>query len=412
MLDGLKIIELSAFVAAPLCGLTLSQLGAQVIRIDPPGGNIDVTRMPHAPGGDSLYWASLNRGKSSVIVDYRQAAGQALIRRMLGTVGDDDDGGGILVTNLALEGELEYDALKASRADVIVVRLIGSPDGRREMDYTVNCAVGLPLMTGAPDQGPVNHVFPAWDALAGLTLANAVLAAVLNRRRTGRGALITLALSDVAMAMMSNLGYLADAAVNRNCRLQDGNFVYGAYGDSFRTSDGRHVIVVAISNAQWQALMQALDMGMAVTAAAAALQRSVADERGRYEARELISACLRPWFAQRSLAQVQQTLASSKALWGVYRSLPQLLDEDPRCSPGNPLFEAVDHPGVGRYLVARSPLDVATAPRRAAGAPPQLGEHTEAVLRSMALSDAEIERLASEGVIARATGRPRGEPTA
>lgn len=396
MLDGIKLIELSAFVAAPLCGLTLSQLGAQVIRVDPPGGNIDVTRMPYAPGGESLYWTSLNRGKSSVIVDFRQPAGRALIRRMLVASGDD---GGILVSNLALEDDLEYESLRSLRADVIVVRLVGSPDGRREMDYTVNCAIGFPMMTGTPGQGPVNHVFPAWDAVAGLTLANAVLAAVLDRRRTGRGALVTVALSDVAMGMMSNLGYLADATVNGTCRSHDGNFVYGAYGDTFRTADGRYVIVVAISNGQWYALMQALGLGKAVAGAAAALGHSLADERGRYEARELISACLRPWFARRGFADVQEVLSSSKALWGAYRTVPQMLEEDPRCSTGNPMFELVDHGEVGRYLVARSPLDVANAPRRFAGVPPQLGEHTEAVLRSMSLNGDEIGRLAADGVI-------------
>lgn len=398
MLDGIQLIELSAFVAAPLCGLTLSQLGAHVIRIDPPGGNMDVTRMPYAPDGQSLYWASLNRGKSSMVVDFRQQAGQALIRRMLAAPGDD---GGILVTNLALVGELDYESLRAARPDVIVVRLVGSPDGRREVDYTVNCAVGFPMMTGAPGQGPVNHVFPAWDAVAGLTLANAVVAALLDRRRTGRGALVTLALSDVAMSMMSNLGYIADAAVNGTCRSHDGNFVYGAYGDAFRTADGRHVIVVAISNGQWRALMQALGLGKAVGDAAAAMGHDLSDERGRYEAREFISACLRPWFASRSFADIEKALSSSKALWGAYRTVPQMLEEDPRCSTNNPMLELAEHQGVGRYLVSRSPLHIEGGARRPVGAPPRLGEHTEAVLRSLAVDADELERLAAQGVIAR-----------
>lgn len=401
LLEGITVIELSAFVAAPLCGLTLSQLGARVIRIDPPGGNMDVSRMPHAPDGQSLYWTSLNRGKASVVIDFKQPKGQEVIRRMLGAPGDD---GCILVTNLALEGELDYESLRSARPDVIVVRLLGSPDGRREVDYTVNCAVGFPMMTGMPGQGPVNHVLPAWDVVAGLTLSNAVVAAVLDRRRTGRGALVTLALSDVAMWAMSSLGYVADAAVNGTCRLQDGNFLYGAYGDTFRTGDGRHVIVVAISDGQWRALLQALGLGKAVSEAAIAMDHDLSNESGRYAARDFISACLRPWFASRRFADVEKVLSASKALWGAYRTVPQMLEEDRRCSTDNPIFELADHPGAGRYLVSRSPLSVEGIERRSAGAPPRLGEDTEAVLRSMGVGAGELERLSAGGVIACATG--------
>src|SRR6185369_13965951 len=95
MLSGLRIVEVSAFVAAPLCGLTLAQLGADVIRIDPPGGNIDIGRLPRAPSGRSLYWSSLNRGKRSVEIDFRKPEGKALVRRILASSGKN---GGILVT--------------------------------------------------------------------------------------------------------------------------------------------------------------------------------------------------------------------------------------------------------------------------------------------------------------------------
>jgi hypothetical protein len=249
-LSGLRVIEFSAFVAAPSAGLALAQLGADVIRIDPLGGNIDIDRAPLGPQGRSLYWASLNRGKRSVEVNVRSAEGRALLQRLIIAPGD---GPAVFLTNLSVDGELSYAALAKARPDVIMVQLTGSPDGSAAVDYTVNCAAGFPGITGSGHDGPVNHVLPAWDLIAGQMLALSVLAAERHWRLTGQGQHVKLALSDVAMATVANLGYLADVELNGTQRRADGNFLYGAYGDSFACADGRHAMVVAITERQWAA---------------------------------------------------------------------------------------------------------------------------------------------------------------
>ena len=399
MLSGLRIVEVAAFIAAPLAGLTLAQLGADVIRIDPPGGNIDIGRLPLAPTGRSLYWASLNRGKRSMEIDFRKPEGKALVRRILARSGVN---GGILVTNLGLDGDLAYDALRETRPDLIMVRLAGSPDGRNELDYTVNCAVGFPQITGSGAGGPVNHVLPAWDVIAGLTLATAVLTAERRRRETGQGQCVDLALSDVAMAMVSNLAYIADVEINGAQRVPDANFVYGAYGDAFATADGRFAMVVAITNRQWSALVQALGLEAGLRTAAQALGYDLDHERGRFAARELISACFRPWFAQRTLAEVAAAFANRPLLWGPYRTIAQMLREDPRCSTGNPMFARVDHPGIGNVLTNTSPIAFGGAPRVPAASSPRLGEHTAGVLQELlGLSAEDIASLVAGRVIGR-----------
>lgn len=100
ILAGMRIVELSAFVAAPLGGATLAALGADVIRVDPPGGGIDIDRWP-LHGDRSLYWAGLNQGKRSVAIDTRTEAGQAQVAGLIAAPGD---GGGILLTNLPVRG--------------------------------------------------------------------------------------------------------------------------------------------------------------------------------------------------------------------------------------------------------------------------------------------------------------------
>lgn len=402
ILDGLRIVELSAFVAAPSCGLALAQLGADVIRVDPPGGNMDIGRLPLAASGRSIYWATLNRGKRSVEIDLRKPEGQRLVREMVKNSGPS---GGILLTNLPLAGGLAYEAIAAERPDAIVVQLTGSPDGRNALDYTVNCAVGFPFLTG-DGRAPVNHVLPAWDVIAGLTLATALLAADRRRRETGEGQLVKLTLSDVGMATTMNLGYTAEVEVNGTERKADGNFLFGAYGDVFRTKDERYVMVVAISDRQWQALARATGMEAAIAAAAQSVGLSLADEAGRYEARELISAFFRPWFAKRTAAEVEAAMTDRSILWGVYRTVGQMLAEDPRFSTSNPMFERVKHPEVGEFLTAASPIAFSNAPRVPPKAGPLLGAHTGEVLGELAaLGAAEIDRLRAEGVLGKGTSR-------
>jgi 2-methylfumaryl-CoA isomerase len=394
-LAGLRVVEFSAFVAAPSAGLALAQLGAQVIRIDPPGGNIDADRWPVNAAGASLYWASLNHGKRSLALDPRDPTGAKLIQDLITAPGA---GGGIFLTNLPVDGPLGWVALSARRADLIMVQLVGSSDGTAAVDYTVNCASGYPAITGRGHE-PVNHVLPAWDLLAGMTLATATLAAERHRRLTGAGQHVRLALSDVAFGATANLGFLADVEVNGQQRVADGNYLYGAYGDAFPTADGRHVMVVAISDRQWRALVGAVGVGEALLAAAAATGHRLDSEAGRWRARDLISAFLRPWFAHRTLAQVAAAFTDRSLLWGPYRDFAQMIAEDPRVSEANPMFTRLDHPGYGRFLTTRSPLAFSASVTPAPAPAPRIGADTTAVLQEvLALDDAQIRDLAARGI--------------
>jgi 2-methylfumaryl-CoA isomerase len=398
LLHGLRVVEFSAFVAAPSAGLALAQLGAEVIRIDPRGGNIDIDRLPLNAEGRSLYWASLNRGKRSVELDVRSPAGRALLQRLICAPGD---GPPVFLTNLAVDGELSYAALSKLRPELIMVQLSGSPDGSSAVDYTVNCAAGFPGITGSGRDGPVNHVLPAWDLLAGQMLALAVLAAERHWRLTGQGQHVKLALSDVAMASAANLGYLADVELNGAQRRADGNFLYGAYGDSFACADGRHAMVVAITDRQWAALLRATGLQDALPAAAAALGFRLDDEAGRYAARGLISTALRPWFAARTLAEVAGAFTDRALLWGPYRSFAQMLAEDPRCSEANPMFRRTAHPGVGEFLTATSPLHFGGVAPPSVGLAPALGQDTRKVLQQrLGLDEAALRELRAAGTIA------------
>jgi 2-methylfumaryl-CoA isomerase len=401
-LSGLRVVEVSAFIAAPIGGMTLAQLGAEVIRIDPIGGNIDYKRWPLSPEGTSLYWTGLNKAKRSVTLALNKPEGQEIARALICAPGED---AGILLTNLPASGWMSHAALSQSREDLIMLRLIGNSDGSGAVDYTVNSASGFPMATGRGEE-PVNHVLPAWDIAAGLYLATGLLSAERVRRREGRGQEVVLALSDVALASVANLGYVADVQVNGAVRQPMGNELYGAFGRDFATGDGRRVMLVAISNRQWRAIGKVTGLGEKLAMIGPMLDVDLDDEGGRFEARHAIAAVLAPWFAKHSLAEITRLFEGSGILWGPYQDFGQLVREDPRCSTANPMFAELDQPGVGRVLAPRVPLDFSGTPRPDPRPAPRLGEDSDAVLSEvLGLSSAAIGRLHDAGVVAGPDGR-------
>ena len=245
VLAGMRVVEGSAFVAAPLGGMTLAQMGADVIRFDPIGGGLDYRRWPVSDSGDSLFWAGMNKGKRSFQVDIGHPEGRALILELLR---GSDSNHGIFLTNFPERGWLAYDALKESRQDLIYVNVLGDRRGGSALDYTVNCAVGFANATGQPDSDePTNYLLPAWDNITGQMAVVALLAADRYRRLTGEGQLVRLALKDVAVATASNLGNIAEVAVNDADRQKAGNYLYGAFGRDFLSRDGVRVMIVGLT---------------------------------------------------------------------------------------------------------------------------------------------------------------------
>lgn len=399
LLADLRIVEISAFVAAPLGGMTMAQMGAEVIRIDPIGGGIDHFRWPVAKNGASLYWAGLNKAKRSVALALGRPEGRELAQALAAAPGP---GGGIVLTNLPPLPGLDYASLKARRRDAILLRLIGNRDGTAAVDYTVNAASGFPLVTGNGSGGaPVNHVLPAWDIATGLYLATALLAAERHRSRTGEGQEVVAALADVALAMVGHLGYIGDVQINGHARPPLGNDLYGSFGRDFATADGRRIMIIALTPRQWRGLGRATGLAAKFAQAGDMMEADLDTETGRFAARDAIAAVLAPWCAARTLAEIETAFAGSGVLWGPFQDFAELVTRDPRCSPANPIFAEIDQPGIGRYLMPGLPLDFSAAPRQPTRPAPRLGQDTDAVLEEvLGLSAVEIGKLHDQGVVA------------
>lgn len=399
VLEGLRIVEGSAFVAAPLGGMTLAQLGADVIRFDAIGGGLDFNRWPVTAEGVSLFWTGLNKAKRSIQVDLRNPEGREVIINLITAPGDE---AGIFLSNFPESGWLSDAGLRAHRQDLIYMNIIGNPDESTAVDYTVNPSSGFAMATGPTGSNmPTNHVLPAWDTATGLTTALGLLAAERYRARTGLGQLVKISLTDVAFAMVANLGYLAQAQLLREDREPVGNDLYGAFGRDFPTRDGRRVMVVAISYRQWTSLADATQISEHLPAIEKALGVDLSQEGDRYAARDAIAAFIAPFIARHDLADLREIFDRHGVCWGPYQTFKQLFLEDPRCSVDNPMFAMLDQPGVGRVLAPRSPLDFREIERTAPKAAPKLGQHTdEILLEVLGLSSHEVGLLHDKGIVA------------
>ncbi len=407
-LRGLQVVEYASYVACPTGGLTLAQLGAEVTRVDPLGGANDHGRWPVAPGGDSYYWASLNKGKRSVALDLRSDEGRELLIALIAAPGPDR---GLLIDNAVGRRWLTHDALAARRSDLIHLRVQGRPDGGPAVDYTVNAEVGLPQITG-PEGGsaPVNHVLPAWDLITGVSVAAGMLAALHDRERSGHGAFIELALSDVALAGVANLGWLSEAALRGADRPRHGNHLFGSFGIDFACRDGHRVMAVAMTEGQWAALQKATGTAKVFEALAPVLEADLSREDERYRHRETIAAILRPWFAARDSGQVGAELDDARVLWGRYRGMADVAAAHRQGA--YPVLADIElgQPGPGpssTAITGRSPLRW-NGGYGAPGQPPALGRDTDRVLTEvLGLTGPELAGLRDRGVIAAPDRRRR-----
>ncbi len=397
ILSGMRVVEASAFVAAPLGGMTLAQLGADVIRIDAIGGGLDYRRWPVTDDNVSLFWSGLNKSKRSVAINFRSPEGSELARNIITAPGKE---AGMLLTNFPPKGWLSFEELTEHRKDLIQLTIQGDRHGGSAVDYTVNPSIGLPFLTGnAESKDPSNHVLPAWDLVTGQMAALGLLAAERHRNRTGEGQHIKLALADAAMAVMGHLGFIAEAQLGQE-RPRYGNYLFGAFGRDFLCADGPRVMVIGLTGRQWKSLCTATETTAAMAELGSKLGLDLSQEGNRFKARDEISHYIGAWISRHNFAQVEQVFNANGVCWSQYQTVKQMVDTNVDCSADNPMFNQVDQPGVGSYLAAGAPWNFSAFEREPAQPAPQLGQHTDEVLADvLGMDAAQIGKLHDNGVI-------------
>ncbi|MDM9558104.1 CaiB/BaiF CoA transferase family protein [Bordetella petrii] len=392
-LAGLKVLDLTRALSGPFSTMTLGDLGAEVIKVEPtPEG--DMVRQ-WGPFDDdiSVYYLSANRNKKGIGVDFRHPDGLALVRKL--ALGCD-----IVVENFKVgtmqRMGLGYDSLSAEHPGLIMASIsgFGSRGPARDwagFDQIAQGYSGFMSLTGTPESGPTRVGTAIGDLAAGLWLVIGILAAVVQRNRTGRGQHVETSLLAALMALLSVQGqrYLSVGEVPQPC----GNVhpVIAPYG-TFETADGPLNLAPA-TQAMWTRLCGIL--GLERLTSDPRFLTNADRMRHRHELKQELEAALK----RRTRMEWTPLMIENGIPAGPINTLDDVF-ADPQVQACG-LVQALRHPQLGELRQVGLPLDLGGVPPEATArlAPPVFGQHTREVLASFGLAREEIDRLLAGRVL-------------
>ncbi len=390
-LAGLRVLELANFMAGPFCGLILADLGADVIKVEPPGTG-DLTRQtPPFQNGESAGFLALNRNKRSLTLNLKHPTGRDLFLRLVETAD-------VLIENFRpgtmADLGLDYPTLAARNPRLVYCAISGfgqtGPERDRPgLDLIVQAMSGLMSLTGEPDRPPVKIGVPLADLTTALFAANGIQAALRARDRLGVGQYLDLSLfeSALALAVWETSSYFATGQVPHRLGTAHRN---GAPYQAFPTADG-FITIGAPSQRLFERLCAALDLPDLLTDPRFA---TPADRKANEQPlAEIISARTRREPSAVLLDRLQRAGVPAGPIWTIAEALAS-----PQVAARGLIWET-EHPSAGPVRLVGSPLHLSQTPATLRRPAPRLGEHTAEVLGALGLGPQEVERLRTEGVV-------------
>jgi crotonobetainyl-CoA:carnitine CoA-transferase CaiB-like acyl-CoA transferase len=393
-LQGIRVIDLTRVLAGPFATQSLGDLGAEVLKIEAPGGGDETRRFPPFIAGESHYFLGINRNKKSLVIDLQQAAGADILRRLVA-------GADILVENYR-PGVMDrlglgYDALKALNLGLIYCAisgfgLTGPLRDKPSFDIVTQALTGALSINGERGQMPVKLGIPLGDMVGGIFGPMAILAALHERSRTGKGRLIDISLYDGLIGMLGYFTQLAFITGEDPPPMGSSHPNIVPYG-SFPAADGA-IIIAVLSESFWGKLCDALerpDLAQDPRFLTPTLRRDHRDEVDRAIGEVTLT---------RSVAEWQERLTRFDVPHAPVLGVTAALDHPHALA--REMVVTAEHATAGALRLAGRPIKFPGAPQTASTAPPTLGQHTAQVLaEELGFSTEEIAALRRDGVIDR-----------
>jgi succinate--hydroxymethylglutarate CoA-transferase len=391
-LDGLRVLDLTRILAGPLCTMTLGDMGADVIKVEPPGGDDTRTWGPPFALSESAYFLGLNRNKRSITLNIAVKPGAEILAKLLLECD-------VLVENFKV-GTLEkwgFDndwlnayAPKVIRCSITGYGASGPKAGRPGYDFVLQAESGLMSICGEPDGPPMKYGVAIVDICTGMLACSAILAALEARHRTGKGQHVEVSLFDSSLAMLANVASNHLVSGRDAVRFGNGHPSVVPY-TAYPVADG--TIVVAVGN-DGQFVKLAYQLGKPEWATDARFARNPERVANRAELDAAIAGVLRSDTGDAWLAKLREAGVPCGRINTVAEALadPHTIARDMVCT--------VHHPREGDIKMVGSPLRFSATPASVRRPPPILGQHTEQVLRDvLGFSEARIAELRAQKVI-------------
>jgi crotonobetainyl-CoA:carnitine CoA-transferase CaiB-like acyl-CoA transferase len=391
-LDGVRVLDLTRILAGPLCGMLLGDLGADVIKVEPPNG--DDTRMwgPPFVEGEAAYFLGLNRNKRSLALNMAVKSGQAVLA---GLIGKSD----VLIDNFKLgtlakwgftDAWFDEHAPRLVRCSITGYGSSGPKAAQPGYDFILQAESGLMSITGPVGGTPTKHGVALVDVCTGMLATNAILAALNARHRTGRGQKVEVSLYESSLAMLVNVASNYLIAGKDGGRFGNGHPSIVPY-TTFPTADG--MLALAVGN----------DAQFAKCAVALGHPEWAKDERfiqnrNRVAHREIVDGMIAEALKGGTADAWIVKLQAAGVPCGKINSVKQALDDEQTAA--RRMVETVTHPAIGELKLLGTPFKLAATPTSVRRAPPTLGQHADEILRGeLGMDDAQIAVLRRDKVI-------------
>ena len=393
ILKGIKVLDLSRYIAGAYCAKMLADMGADTIRVDDPGGSVDRDQPPFGPNGEPLQVLALNCNKRGITLNLRAEKGKPLLRKLVAWAD-------VIVENFSLPAKklfgVTYEDLKAIHRDVILVSFsgYGSTGPAADLlafDSTVQGETGIMLLTGHPGTPPTRVGISIIDLSAGVHGALAATLALYHRKETGVGQLVEVALMDVATSMVTAYGVVPECEVNHIVRPPLGGHAYGCYAGTFRTKDG-WIFISALNDGIWKRFLRVIGREDLLS------DPRMKDDYSRYIHREEINPAVEAWTTVKTSTEAMQLLRNGRVPCGEIKQ-PDALAHNPQVKARDMIVN-LEVPGLGMFPFPGVPLKFSETPGEVKCRAPQTGEHNIEIYGDLFhyRSD-EIEQFKKEEII-------------
>jgi formyl-CoA transferase len=396
-LQGMRILDLTQFEAGTTCTQFLGWLGADVIKIEPPGGEQSRRNRPEVPGLDAMFFLVFNANKRSVTIDLKKPEGKSLFLRMV-------ERADVVVENFApglMERlGLDYERLRATNPRIIMARikgfgLSGPYHEYKSFDMIAQATGGVMSVTGFADREPVRCGAAIGDTGTGVHAAGAIMAAYIQRQRTGQGQLVEVAMQEVVANFVRGR-YVDHYREGKPSMRRDNEITGGVPGGAYPCAPGGpndyvFIYVQPMNADMWR------DFAAAIGREDLLADARYADARARWQQREALNAVVREWTSARSKQEVMAALGKAGVPCGAVLDTGEILDDPHLNARGQ--VHTIEHPTRGRIRLPGCPVRL-SASEAPTSPPPLAGEHTAEVLTEvLGLSPGDVARLRGEGVL-------------